>query len=75
MRKEYVLLEQDGAKSGVEGGSTFLRQHLAETAHKTTGIGGLRHETDTGSLKRAEGNVGEELGKGGRDKVDTSSVV
>ena len=70
-----LLLEQDGTEAGVEGADTLLLEHLAETADEAAGIGGLRDETDTGGLERAEGNVGEELGGGGRGEVDTGAVL
>lgn len=70
-----LLFEQDGAETSVEGADTLRLQHLAETADQAAGVGGLGDETDTGSLKRAEGDVGEELGGGGGGQVDTSAVV
>lgn len=71
----YLLLEQDGTETSVESAKTLVRVDLAHTADKAVGVGRVGHETDTGSLKRAEGNVGEELGAGGRGKVDGSAVV
>lgn len=73
--KLHLLLEQDGAEAGVEGAHTFLLQHLAEATDQTVGICGLGDETDTGSLKRAEGDIGEEFGGGGGGQVDAGSVV
>lgn len=35
----------------------------------------MRDETDTGSFERAEGDIGKELGRGRRGKVDGGSVV
>lgn len=70
-----LLLEQDGAETSIEGTDTLRLEHLAEATDQTAGIGGLRDETDTGSLERAESNVGEELGSGGGGQVDTSAVV
>lgn len=70
-----LLLEQDGSETGVESTGTLVLQHLGETTNETVGIGGLGDETDTGSLKRAEGNVGEELGGGRGGQVDGSAVV
>lgn len=70
-----LLLEQDGSETGVEGTNTLVLQHLAEATDKAVGVGGLRDETDTGSLKGAEGNIGEELGSGGRGQVNGSSVL
>lgn len=75
MEKKDLLLEQDGSETGVESTDTLVLQHLGETANETVGIGRLRDETDTGSLERAEGNVGEELGGGRGGQVDGSAVV
>jgi len=70
-----LLLEQDGAESGVEGTDTLLLGDTAETTHQAVGEGRLRDETDTGSLKRAQGNVGHELSGGGGGEVDSGTVV
>jgi hypothetical protein len=70
-----ILLEQDGTESGVEGTDTLVLQHLAETRDETAGVGGLGNETDTGSLKGAQSNVGKELGAGGGTEVDESAGV
>jgi hypothetical protein len=70
-----LLLEQDGAETSVEGTNTLVFQHLAEATDKTVGIGRLRDETDSSSLKRAEGDVCEEFGKGGRSQVDSCAVI
>lgn len=70
-----ILLEQDGAESGVEGANTLLLQDLGETTDQAVGESGLRHQSDTGSLERAEGDVGDELGARGRSEVDSSAVV
>jgi hypothetical protein len=69
------LLEENGSKSGVESTDTLVLDNLAEARDETAGVGGLRDETDTGGLKRAEGDIGEELSGGGRGKVDSSSVL
>jgi hypothetical protein len=69
------LLEADGTETSVESTDTLVLQHLGETTDKTVGVGGLRDETDTGGLERAEGDISEELGGGGRGEVDTSAVV
>lgn len=70
-----LLLEQDGAESGVETGDTLLLQDTAETTEETAGEGRLGDETDTGGLERAEGNVGHELSAGGGGEVDSGTVV
>lgn len=71
----YVLLEEDRTETAVESTNTLSLQDLAKATDQTVGESGLRDETDTGGLERAEGNVGEELGAGGRGKVDGSAVV
>jgi hypothetical protein len=54
MRKRgHLLLEQNGTEAGVESTDTLIPQHLAEAANEAVGVGGLRDETDTGSLERA----------------------
>lgn len=74
-QKKNILLEQNGTETGVEGTNTLVLEHLAEAADEAGGIGGLGDETDTGGLKRTEGNIGEELGHGGRGEVDTGAVL
>lgn len=74
-KRENVLLEQHGAETRVESTDTLVLQDLAETAGETASEGGLRDETDTGSLQRAESNVGEELGSSGRGEVNRGSVL
>jgi hypothetical protein len=69
------LLEENGAETSVESTDTLVLEHLGEATDETVGVGGLRDETDTGGLERAEGNVGEELGGTGRGKVDGGTVV
>lgn len=59
-----LLLEEDRTETSVESTNTLVLQDLGETADKTAGVCRVRDETDTGSLERAEGNVGEELGGG-----------
>jgi len=71
----YVLLEQNGAKTRVESTDTLVLQDLCESTDETVGKGWVTDETDTGSLERAEGNVGEELGNTSSSKVDGSAVV
>lgn len=70
-----LLLEEHGAETRVEGANTLLAQDLGETRGETGSEGGLRDETDTGSLKRAESNVGEEFGGSGGSEVDGGSVL
>jgi hypothetical protein len=71
----YILLEQDGSETRVEGTNTLSLEDLAEAANQAIGKGGLRDETDTGSLEGAEGDIREELGAGSRGEVDGSAVV
>jgi hypothetical protein len=69
------LLEENGTETSVESTDTLVLEHLGETTDETVGVGGLRDETDTGSLKRAESDISEELGGTGRGEVDGSAVV
>ena len=71
----YILLEQDGSETRVEGTDTLVLQDLGESTNKAVGEGWVTDETDTGSLERAEGDIGEELSDGGRGEVDGSAVV
>jgi hypothetical protein len=70
-----ILLEQDGTEARVESANTLVLEDLAETADQTVGELGVRNETDTGGLKRAKGDVSNELSAGSRGKVDSSAVV
>lgn len=70
-----LLLEQNGAEATVESTNTLLLGDLGETRDEARGEGGLGNETDTGGLKRAEGDVGEELGGTSRGEVDGGAVV
>jgi hypothetical protein len=72
---DYVLLEQDGSETRVEGTDTLSLENLAETANQAVGKGGLRDETDTGSLEGAERDISEELGARSGGEVDGSAVV
>jgi hypothetical protein len=69
------LLEQDGSEARVEGTDTLVLQNLGETTNETVGKGWVTDETDTGSLERAESDVGKELGDGSGGKVDGGTVV
>jgi hypothetical protein len=70
-----LLLEQDRSETRVKGTDTLVLKDLSESTDQAIGKGGLRHETDTGSLERAQGDVSEELcARGGRE-VDGSAVV
>lgn len=70
-----VLLEEDRSESRVESADTLILQDLGETTEKTVGELGVRDETNTGSLKRAEGDISKELGGGRGGEVDSSAVV
>jgi hypothetical protein len=72
---DYILLEQDGPETRVESTNTLSLENFAEAADKAVGEGGIRDETDAGGLERAEGDVSEELGNGGRSEVDDSAVL
>ncbi|KAI6756701.1 hypothetical protein HG530_011299 [Fusarium avenaceum] len=69
------LLEQNGTETSVESTEALVLDNLAEARDETAGVGRLRDETDTGGLERAQGDIGEELGSGGRGQVDSSSVL
>lgn len=70
-----LLLEADGTETGVESAETLGLHDLRKSTEETVGVGRVGDETNTGSLERAKGNVGEELGKTGGDQVNTSAVV
>jgi hypothetical protein len=71
----YLLLEEDRTESRVESTDTLVLEDLSETADQTAGKGGLRDETDTSGLERAQSDISEELGESGRSQVDSSAVV
>lgn len=71
----YSLLEEDRTETSVEGADALVLEHLGETSNQAVGIGGLGDETDTGGLERAQGDVSEELGGGGRGEVDGGAVL
>ena len=70
-----LLLEENGAKAGIEGTDTLLARDLAETAHKPSCECGLRDKTDSRRLKRAQRDISEELCGSGGSKVDSCSIV
>jgi len=69
------LLEQDGTEARVESTETLSPCDLGETTDQTVSKCWLGDESDTGSLERTEGNIGEELGGSSGSKVDGGSVV
>ena len=71
----HLLLEQDGTETRVESTDTLVREDLAGTTDQAVGELGVGNETDTGSLKRAESDIGDELSAGGGTEVDSSAVV
>jgi len=73
--KEHLLLEENGAEAGVESTKTLILQDLSKAREKAAGIGRLGNETDTGSLERAESDVGKELGESRGGEVDGSTVL
>lgn len=75
LSEENLLLEEDRSETTVEGTNTLVLEDLTETADETVGEARGGDQTDTGSLKRAEGDGSEELGGGGRDGVDGSAVL
>jgi hypothetical protein len=70
-----LLLEQDRTETCIEGTDTLILQDLPESTDKTTGVCRLRNKTNTGSLKRAESDISEELRKCRRSQVDSCAVV
>jgi hypothetical protein len=70
-----ILLEQKGAKATVEGAEALLLSDPGEATDKAVGESGLGNETNTGGLKRAEGEISEELGAGSGGEVDGGAVV
>lgn len=73
--RQNLLLEQDRTESGVESTDSLTSEHLSEASNETIGVCWVGNETDTGGLERAQGNIGEELGGGGRCQVNGSSVL
>ena len=75
MYRLNILLEEKGTETTVEGAEALLLSDLGEATNEAIGEGGLGNETDTGGLKRAEGEISEELGGGGGGEVDGGAVV
>jgi hypothetical protein len=73
--RSNLLLEQKGTKTTVEGGEALLLEDATEARDKAGSEGGLGDQTDTGGLKRAKGEISEELGAGGGGEVDGGAVV
>lgn len=70
-----VLLEQNGTETRVKSTNTLLLQDLGETTDQAVGEGRLRHQSDTGGLEGAEGNVSDEFGACSRGEVDGGAVL
>jgi hypothetical protein len=70
-----LLLEEDRTETRVESADTLVLEDLAKAAHETASEGRLRNETNTSGLKRAKGDISEELGGSGGSEVDSGSVV
>jgi len=70
-----LLLEEKGTETTVEGGEALLLEDATEARDKAGSEGGLGDQTDTGGLKRAQGEISEELGAGGGGEVDGGTVV
>ena len=70
-----VLLEENRTKTRVESAQTLRPVDLRETAYETAGECRLGDQSDTSSFERAERDVSEELGAGGRSEVDCCAVV
>lgn len=71
----WDLLEEDGSEPRIEGANSLLGGNLAKSRDEAGSECGLGDETNTSSLKRAEGDIGEELGKSRRSEIDGSPVL
>lgn len=71
----HLLLEQDRTEAGVESTNTLILEDLREATDQAIGETRLRNETNSGGLKRAKGDISEELGGGSGGEVDSGSVV
>lgn len=70
-----LLLEEKGTKTTVEGGKALLLEDATEARNKAGSEGRLGDQTNTGGLKRAEGEISEELGASSGGEVDGGAVV
>lgn len=59
---------------GVETSETFFPCDPSESGHKTRSESGLGNQSNSGSLKRTQSDIGKELGNGGSSEVDGLSV-
>lgn len=62
-------------KRRVESADAFLAGDLGKAGDRASSEARLRYQSDTGGLERVEGNIGEELGEGGRNTIDCDVVV
>lgn len=70
------LLEEDGDETRVEASEEALvSNNLGEGSDKTGSVAGVGHELDAGGLEGAEEDISNELGHGGRGKVDGETVL
>lgn len=74
-KKKNLLLQQDRTETRVESTNTLILQDLTEPTNKTGGELRLTDETNTGSLKRTQSDISEELSGGRRSQVDGSLVL
>ena len=73
--RSSVLLEQNGAKSRVQGTNTLSSENLSESTNQAVSETRCRDKTNASSLEGAEGDRGEELGATGRHGVDGSAIL
>jgi hypothetical protein len=69
------LLEEDGAETGVESEETIGGNVLGHASTETLGEGRVGDGADADSFEGAQEDVGDELGAGSGDKIDTVAVV
>ena len=70
------LLEEHGDEARVEAlDETLLLHKAASAASEAVSVGGVGDQANTAGLKRAQGNVSNELGGSSRCHVDGSAVL
>ena len=70
------LLEEDGAKAGVEAADDAVLGHeLSHGCGHGGGKRGLRDEADAGGFEGAQEDVGDDLGSGGGGQVDVVALL
>lgn len=70
-----VLLEEDGAKSGVKSAHSLILEDLSETTNQAVSKARRGNQADTRCLKGAQRDRSKELGAGGRHGVDGGAVL